>query len=738
MLNNLGGSPMVLPGSRPPLLPIEDKDEKSTATPGTVQMLTRASKRRDRHVLSRNDMPPNCWSPVSETLGRAISSLLRRNPNRLHEVCEKLAGKQLPGGLRQYIWTEVLFKSDKSLLSKEGNIEKLLRNRFAKKVSMGKIDLKLKKATYTPIHGLIWNAIVEMFDSTPSMQAYQKREHMKENANVLNVLYTYNRSYEPYLIQWLFPVQLTFMDRKAEEEKPYELAMYLDLLMTNLFPKWPEVFATAEKTMSRLKIQDPDLQDHLEECALKNVDLDPKQFLVQLIHIEKDKALALGRASPGSETSLKLSKELLADPVIFVRKWMGEGFVGILDGQAVLYVWDQLFMNGWKHDILEDFCFALLLLLKDAFHQANDYHQMKQVFLQQPARLYTADIQRAYLHLRQGGSPSDIPGFNRYRPQGTLFTPGRSREGSKQASPLPPTSKSKHPSRDEARGQLSPGALTDIDPGELKPVGLKHLKMTLVLRHENVQETNDRLSTADKWKRDQMVALSKFDADNVKIAVSVFYGLVKLRTIQTQTKAKTYTPNQDDVKAPKNNTRVFYLEIPDEELLFYNLDPSGFHGARGKHSHPFALIKILYQIPSGSKGSLQTISLGWVKLPLYELKPGAESGRQSKVSLKSSVSQNIKSPWSILADDYKEAILPGPAPENITAIDQQKTYTGQDFLQEGHSLEFECLIFRLSHQHYVNLHQLKSQPGHHHQCHKPITTPTRTVPTTESSQPLTK
>ncbi|XP_077995576.1 uncharacterized protein LOC144449044 [Glandiceps talaboti] len=462
--------------------------------------------------------------------------------------------------------------------------------------------------------------------------------------------------------------------------------MYLDLLMVNLFPKWPEVFAIAEKTMNRLKIQDIYLQDHLEDCALKNVDVDPKQFLVQLIHIEKDKALALGRATPGSEHSIKLSKELLADPVIFVRKWIGEGFVGVLDGQAVLFLWDQLFMNGWNQEIMEDFCFALLLLLKDAFLQANDYHQMKQVFLLQPARLYTADIQRAYQHLRKGGSPTDIPGMNRYRSPGLLFTPEGSREASAVPSPVPSGPKSKPPSRDIPK-RFSPGALTDVEPGELRPIGLKKFRMTLVLLHQQgVSNTDERVSTPEQWRKDQLHALSYFDPNQLKVTVSVYFGMVRLQSIQSHSKAKTFTPKDDDVLIPKNNTNIVYVEFPQEETIFYNLDPSLFHGARGKRSHPFAVIKIAYQIPPGKSGQGQSIPLGWVRTPLYELKSGADTGRQSKISVTSTGTQIVKSPWVILVGDKRETLLPGPAVES--ALDQPKSFTDKDFLQEGSQLGF--------------------------------------------------
>ena len=54
-------------------------------------------------------------------------------------------------------------------------------------------------------------------------------------------------------------------------------------------------------------------------------------------------------------------------------------FVSILDAPGVLYVWDQCFMQGWRHSVLQNFCLSLLELLRYKFLEAHDYVEMKQV-----------------------------------------------------------------------------------------------------------------------------------------------------------------------------------------------------------------------------------------------------------------------------------------------------------------------------------------------------------------------
>jgi hypothetical protein len=64
-------------------------------------------------------------------------------------------------------------------------------------------------------------------------------QHLRQAMKILNILYTYSRDYEPYFIYWLLPFQLAF---KNETDIIYDLAMYLDLFVKNLFPQWPEVY----------------------------------------------------------------------------------------------------------------------------------------------------------------------------------------------------------------------------------------------------------------------------------------------------------------------------------------------------------------------------------------------------------------------------------------------------------------------------------------------------------------
>ena len=54
-------------------------------------------------------------------------------------------------------------------------------------------------------------------------------------------------------------------------------------------------------------------------------------------------------------------------------------FVGIVNCNAVLYLWDQFFMMKWNTLYIEHATKAILYLLRDQFMAATDYDQMRKV-----------------------------------------------------------------------------------------------------------------------------------------------------------------------------------------------------------------------------------------------------------------------------------------------------------------------------------------------------------------------
>ena len=53
--------------------------------------------------------------------------------------------------------------------------------------------------------------------------------------------------------------------------------------------------------------------------------------------------------------------------------------MSILDAPSVMYIWDQCFMQNWDTTAIENFCMAILELLRHKFMMAKDYMGMKEV-----------------------------------------------------------------------------------------------------------------------------------------------------------------------------------------------------------------------------------------------------------------------------------------------------------------------------------------------------------------------
>ena len=70
-------------------------------------------------------------------------------------------------------------------------------------------------------------------------------------------------------------------------------------------------------------------------------------------------------------------------------------------------------MSLWASYDFELITKAILYLLRNEFMNAQDHDQMRRVFLEQPCRLYTADIQSAFMHLTSGRKENEVPSLNR-------------------------------------------------------------------------------------------------------------------------------------------------------------------------------------------------------------------------------------------------------------------------------------------------------------------------------------
>lgn len=585
--------------------------------------------------------PPPMWGPQSDAIGASVVTLLQRDPRKFDHVAGRLHGRQLPGSLRAYIWADVLLKNERRQ-KKEVYTEKVVRERFAKAVARGLMELKIKKPTQSPINGLIQNAVIETYCKTVSMLPYKHVDHVKEAAKALNVLYVYDRSYEPYMVYWLFPLQIAFRDKQQHAldhgEHVLELGMYLDLLNSTCFPSWPQVFAIAECVMQRLRDEDPEFHDHVKHIATINVQGSPKEFLIQLIHREKEKAEELLQMVPDSTRSLdKSSWQLLADPLIFLRRWIGEGFVGILDTPGVMYVWDQCFMQCWKHSVLQNVCLALLELARHRFMEAHNYIEMKEVFLNEMCKLYTVDVQMAWIHVENGKPLMDIPLLNRQRPStpGSRLSFGR-----------------------------TPSQAATPTQGLPQTFGIKHLQVKIIVPAETIQK--------EQW-------LTSLDINALRLRCSIYFG-----SIQLHNRISTTTPTLVSADRDSYGNMVYRVNFPAERYIYPPFDLSQFDVERELGASPYAMITLEYMRPSTAKSGTHRLSLGWSRLPLFR-------GRGD--------TQMVIEAFVLLEGENWVALHPGEVPDSlISAQPSTPSDKPPEDAYLGYNSELGALVFDPSHE----------------------------------------
>ena len=75
-------------------------------------------------------------------------------------------------------------------------------------------------------------------------------------------------------------------------------------------------------------------------------------------------------------------------------------------------------MGNWNSQYLEYAIRTVFYLLRNRLMSARDYGEMRRVFLEEPSRLYTIDIQTAYIQLlvKNGDSKSIATINRRYYP----------------------------------------------------------------------------------------------------------------------------------------------------------------------------------------------------------------------------------------------------------------------------------------------------------------------------------
>ncbi len=196
--------------------------------------------------------------------------------------------------------------------------------------------------------------------------------------------------------------------------------------------------------------------------------------------------------------------------------------------------------------------------MKTKFLMCSDYDEMRRVFLDEPSKLYTSDIQSAYMHLSSGGKENEVPYLNKRDKDSLSKITGYYTRPTDQ--------------------------LKQIKRSILDPIGFKNIKLTLVIPKYG--------------------ATQDFDPSRIVIDATLYYGSLKLTHKSTQS-----IPLVRDIRSTLNETKTYNIDILNESLVF---NMSEFSQEANESNEIFTFITVKYHT-----STFNEFYLGFCKLSLY-------------------------------------------------------------------------------------------------------------------------
>jgi hypothetical protein len=248
---------------------------------------------------------------------------------------------------------------------------------------------------------------------------------------------------------------------------------------------------------------------------------------------------------------------------------------------------------------MEDMCLALLELLKSYFMEAKNYSEMKRVFLKEPCRIYTKDVQTAWRHVQKGRDIRELPDMNR--------------QALKKKSPVPPTpvsdpeqtpsphSTARSPSPDDI--PPPPSASPTPSPSDTLPTaGLKNLRLELAFTPQTLRK--------ERW-------LDKLNVGSVRLTAKLYFGSVKLEQHTTK-----QAPVSIGTQTDRNGNTVKMIDFLEEHFTFENQDISELDLEQDLGAQPIAIIIVEYLKDPKSRS---VTTLGWARVRLFRHKSEVDS-----------------------------------------------------------------------------------------------------------------
>ena len=96
---------------------------------------------------------------------------------------------------------------------------------------------------------------------------------------------------------------------------------------------------------------------------------------------------------------------------LFFRKWLSEGFVGVLGANGSNLVFDFLFIYTFDRKMSVNVCLTLFHLLRPLLREAKGFKKIQNVFLEGPKVLLIRDLRRVLKYFSSNKGEADYDGI---------------------------------------------------------------------------------------------------------------------------------------------------------------------------------------------------------------------------------------------------------------------------------------------------------------------------------------
>eukprot|EP00118_Oscarella_pearsei_P010595 m.65960 g.65960 ORF g.65960 m.65960 type:complete len:460 (+) comp35349_c0_seq6:765-2144(+) len=315
--------------------------------------------------------------PYSETLGSAVECLLDKHSCYLNHICGRLTGKVLPQTLRSKIWTLKIDEIIHNLGEQDSGVRSMRKR--CEEFTAGVRDqlecllpVEHEPALQSPLAHLICQTVEK---ACLSVVGWPESSAFRSCCDVLNILYIYNKSYEPIYAYLVIPV----VQALTGDHDSMKIAWVFWEILLYCLPTPATIATLADNIMKSVLRSDPSLYHHMIQTAKENSAGYHEDFLVNLV------------AKEGGTVSG------LANPVLAIRKWITQGFVDVLSRSILMFVWDQLFLSNWNLVQIKELCLTLIDLIKSDLMNAKDYQELLMVFLRSPSKIDLPTLAGAWI-----------------------------------------------------------------------------------------------------------------------------------------------------------------------------------------------------------------------------------------------------------------------------------------------------------------------------------------------------